>query len=137
MCSPFALRASAEMEVFREAEQDEKAIGRIVDAQREELEHEIGGLKKEAEQIAEEAKELAGEAPFLESEIPTKKILFSPGIDRFHVRWKISGVARDHGELMHQRGRGNETVKHVHVEPFGLVLGVELAPGLQGARIQP
>ena len=39
-------------------------IGRIVSAQREELEREIGELKEEAERIAEEAGELAGEVPF-------------------------------------------------------------------------
>ena len=39
-------------------------IGRIVSAQREELEREIGELKVEAERIAGEARELAGEVPF-------------------------------------------------------------------------
>ena len=38
-------------------------IGRIVDAQREELEREIGDLQTEAERVAEEARELAGEVP--------------------------------------------------------------------------
>jgi cell division protein FtsB len=39
------------------------AIGRIVSAQREELEREIVGLQDEAERVAEEARELAGEVP--------------------------------------------------------------------------
>ena len=39
-------------------------IGRIVAAQREELEKEIGELKVEAERIAGEAVELVGEVPF-------------------------------------------------------------------------
>jgi hypothetical protein len=58
------VRASAEMEIFREVEQDEEVIGRIAAAQREELEQEIAGLQAEAEQVAEEARELAGEVPF-------------------------------------------------------------------------
>ena len=58
------VRASADYEVFRAAEEDESVIGRIVAAQREELEREIGGLKAEAEKIAGEARELAGEVPF-------------------------------------------------------------------------
>ncbi len=58
------MRASAEMEIFREVEQDEEVIGRIAAAQREELEQEIAGLQAEAEQVAEEARELAGEVPF-------------------------------------------------------------------------
>jgi hypothetical protein len=58
------LRASAEMEIFREVEQDEKVIGRIVAGQREELEREIEGLQAEAERVAEEARELVGEVPF-------------------------------------------------------------------------
>lgn len=58
------LRASAEMEIFREVEQDEKVIERIAAAQREELEQEIAGLQEEAERVAEEARELAGEVPF-------------------------------------------------------------------------
>ncbi len=44
------------------ATDDGSVIGRIVCAQREELEREIAGLK--AERIAEEARELAGEVPF-------------------------------------------------------------------------
>jgi hypothetical protein len=39
-------------------------IGRIVAAQREELELEIEALRNEAERVAEEARELAGEVPF-------------------------------------------------------------------------
>ena len=58
------LRASAEMEIFREVEQDENVINRIAVSQREELEQEIVGLKAEAEKVAEEARELAGEVPF-------------------------------------------------------------------------
>ncbi len=58
------VRASADYEVFRAAEEDESVIGRIVVAQREELEREIGELKVEAERIAEEAGELVGEVPF-------------------------------------------------------------------------
>ena len=58
------LRGSAEMEIFREVEQDEKAIDQIAAAQREELELEIASLQAEAEQVAEEARELAGEVPF-------------------------------------------------------------------------
>ena len=58
------LRVSAEMEIFREVEQDEAVIERITAAQREELEREIGGLQAEAERVAEEARELAGEVPF-------------------------------------------------------------------------
>ena len=55
------LRASAEMEIFREVELDEEVIDRIAAAQREELEQEISGLKAEAERGgAEEARELAG-----------------------------------------------------------------------------
>jgi hypothetical protein len=54
----------AEMEIFREVEQDEKVIDRIAAAQREELDQEIAGLKAEAERVAEEARELAGEVPF-------------------------------------------------------------------------
>jgi DNA polymerase III epsilon subunit-like protein len=59
-----ALRASAEMEIFREVELDENVIDRIAAAQREELEGEIAGLKIEADRVAEEARELAGEVPF-------------------------------------------------------------------------
>lgn len=58
------LRASAEMEVFRAAEEDEGVIGGIVAGQRDELEQEIAVLKAEAERVAEEARELAGEMPF-------------------------------------------------------------------------
>jgi cell division protein FtsB len=58
------VRASADYEVFEAAEEDESVIGRIVAAQREELEREIAGLKAEGDRIAEEARELAGEVPF-------------------------------------------------------------------------
>jgi DNA polymerase-3 subunit epsilon len=58
------LRASAEMEIFREVEKDENVIDRIAAAQRDELEKEIAGLQAEAERVAEEARELAGEVPF-------------------------------------------------------------------------
>jgi hypothetical protein len=54
----------AEMEIFREVEQDENVIDRIAAAHREELEREIDGLQAEAERVAEEARELAGEVPF-------------------------------------------------------------------------
>jgi hypothetical protein len=57
------LRTSAEMEIFREVEQDEQVIDRIAAAQREELEQEIATLQAEAERVAEEARELAGEVP--------------------------------------------------------------------------
>ena len=62
VCSPQS--ASAEMEIFREVEQDENVIDRIAAAQREELEQEIADLQAEAERVAEEARELAGEVPF-------------------------------------------------------------------------
>lgn len=58
------LRTSAEMDIFREVEQDEKVIERIAAAQRDELEQEIATLQAEAERVAEEARELAGEVPF-------------------------------------------------------------------------
>jgi cell division protein FtsB len=58
------LRASAEIEIYREVEQDENVIDRIAAAQREELEREIATLQAEAERVAEEARELAGEVPF-------------------------------------------------------------------------
>lgn len=58
------LRASPEMEIFPEVEEDESVIERVVAAQREELDKEITGLQTEAEQAAEEARELAGEVPF-------------------------------------------------------------------------
>jgi cell division protein FtsB len=58
------LRASAEMEIYREVEQDEQVIDRIAAEQRDELEHEIATLQAEAERVAEEARELAGEVPF-------------------------------------------------------------------------
>ena len=58
------LRASAEMEIFRETEQDENVTDRIAAAQREELEQEIADLQAEAVRVAEEARELAGDVPF-------------------------------------------------------------------------
>jgi DNA polymerase-3 subunit epsilon len=58
------LRASAEMEIFREVEEDGAVIERIAAAQREELEQEIATLQAEAERVTEEARELAGEVPF-------------------------------------------------------------------------
>ena len=58
------VRASADYEVFRAAEEDESVIGRIVSAQREELQKEITELKAEAERIAGESRELVGEVPF-------------------------------------------------------------------------
>ena len=58
------LRASAEFEVFKAAEEDELVIESIVSAQREELEQEIASLETDAERVAEEARELAGEVPF-------------------------------------------------------------------------
>ena len=58
------LRASAEMEIFREVQLDESVIERNAAAQREELKQEIEDLKAEAEKVAEEARELAGEVPF-------------------------------------------------------------------------
>ena len=70
MCSPCALRtlddlrASGDYQVFQAAEKGETVIGRIVSAQREELEKEIANLEAEAERVGEEARELAGELPF-------------------------------------------------------------------------
>ena len=58
------MRASADYEVFRAAEEDESVIGRIVSVQRVDLEQEIEELKAEAERVAQEARELAGEVPF-------------------------------------------------------------------------
>jgi hypothetical protein len=54
----------AEMEIFRELEQDEQVIDRIAAAQREELEQEIPIFQAATERVAEEARELAGEVPF-------------------------------------------------------------------------
>ncbi|MGL4399551.1 MAG: hypothetical protein ACRCXD_06760 [Luteolibacter sp.] len=56
--------ASAEFEIFRKVARDEEVIGRIVAAQRNELEREIAGLNAEAERVAEDAREPAGEVPF-------------------------------------------------------------------------
>ena len=58
------LRASAEMEIFREIEKDEKVIDRIAAAQREELEQEIGELEFEAKRVKMEIVELVGNVPF-------------------------------------------------------------------------
>jgi hypothetical protein len=58
------LRASAEMEIFREVEQDEKVIAQIAAAQRGELEREIAGLKDEARAKETEIEELVGSSPF-------------------------------------------------------------------------
>jgi DNA polymerase III epsilon subunit-like protein len=58
------LRASAEMEIFREVEQDENVIDRIAAAQREELEQEIGRLQEEARTKEKEIEELVGVSPF-------------------------------------------------------------------------
>ena len=58
------VRASADYQIFQAAEQDVAVIGRIVSAQREELEKEIWELEAAANRIAEEARELAGEVPF-------------------------------------------------------------------------
>ncbi len=58
------LRASAEMEIFREVEQDEKVIDRIAAAQREELEQEIADLQEEARVREAEIEELVGSSPF-------------------------------------------------------------------------
>jgi len=58
------LRASAEMEIFREVEQEESVIEWIAAVRREELDLEIATLQAEAERVAEEARELAGEVPF-------------------------------------------------------------------------
>ena len=55
------LRASADYELFLFAEKDAGVIGQVVEAQRVELEQEIGELETEAERVAEEIVELAGE----------------------------------------------------------------------------
>jgi len=57
------LRASPEMEIFREVEQDEQVMDRIAAAQREELEQEIAVLEKEARVREEEIEELVGSSP--------------------------------------------------------------------------
>jgi hypothetical protein len=54
----------AEMEIYREVEQDEKVIERIAAAQREELEREIAGLRNAACAREEEIEELVGSPPF-------------------------------------------------------------------------
>jgi DNA polymerase-3 subunit epsilon len=58
------LRASAEMEIYREVEQDEQVIDRIAAAQREELEQEIAALENEARAREDEIEELVGSSPF-------------------------------------------------------------------------
>jgi len=58
------LRASPEMEIFSESEQDESVIERAANAQRKELETEIAGLRTEAERVAKELQEFTGEVPF-------------------------------------------------------------------------
>lgn len=58
------VRASPDYEIFQVAEQDATVIERIAAAQREELEEEIAGLKREAERLAAEAEELSGQVPF-------------------------------------------------------------------------
>lgn len=50
------LRESAELEVFRAADEDKSVIERIVSAQRVELEKEIGEIKDEVERIVKEAR---------------------------------------------------------------------------------
>ena len=58
------LRASPDYELFLFAEKDAGVIDQVVEAQRVELEQEIGELETEAERFADEARELAGEMPF-------------------------------------------------------------------------
>ena len=58
------MRASADYKVFRAAEEDESVIGRIVSAQREELEREIAGLQEEARAREAEIEELVRSSPF-------------------------------------------------------------------------
>jgi hypothetical protein len=58
------VRASADYEVFEAAEEDESVIERVVSAQREELETEIGRLKEEAGAREKEIEELVGSSPF-------------------------------------------------------------------------
>ena len=55
------LRASPDYELFLFAEKDVGVIDQVVEAQRVELEQEIGELETEAERVAEEIVELAGE----------------------------------------------------------------------------
>ena len=58
------VRASADYEIFRVAEQDAAVIERIAAVLRAELEGEIGDLKAEAERLAGEAGELSGQVAF-------------------------------------------------------------------------
>ena len=58
------LRASAEMEIFREVELEDEVIDRIAAAQREELEQEIANLRAEARARGEEIGELVGSPRF-------------------------------------------------------------------------
>jgi hypothetical protein len=58
------VRASADYEVFRAAEEDESVIGRILAAQRKELEWEIAGLRADALAREEEIEKLVGGSPF-------------------------------------------------------------------------
>jgi hypothetical protein len=58
------VRASADYEVFEAAEEDESVIGRIVAAQREEVEREIAGLEADAREAEKEIEELVGSSPF-------------------------------------------------------------------------
>ena len=58
------LRASAEFEVFRAAEEDPAVIDQVVEAQRVELEDEIAELETEAERVETEIVELVGEVLF-------------------------------------------------------------------------
>ncbi len=58
------VRASAEMEIFWETEQEDGVIDRIAAAQREEVEREIAGLKVEAREAEKEIEELVGSPPF-------------------------------------------------------------------------
>ena len=58
------LRASPNYELFLFAEKDAGVIDQVVDAQRVELEQEIGELETEAESKNREIEELASEVPF-------------------------------------------------------------------------
>ena len=58
------LRAGAEMEIFREVEQDESVIDRIVAAQGDGLAREIEELQSEAAAVEREIAELVGVVPF-------------------------------------------------------------------------
>ena len=58
------LRASPDYELFQYAEKDPAVIDQVVEAQRVELEKEIGELDAEAESKQREIEELVGEVPF-------------------------------------------------------------------------